>query len=57
MAWHDSMKAETICLTTHTELRDIGYSMFGENFSCTFIPDVDRGYVLTDGYGRGAFQR
>ena len=57
MAWRDSMKAETVCLTSHVTLRDYGYSMFGEKFSTTFIPDVDMGYILTDSYGRGAFQQ
>ena len=57
MAWHDSMKAETVCLTSHADLINYGYTQFKENFSITLVPDVDMGYVLTDSYGRGAFQK
>jgi len=57
---HDSFRdpfwAETICMNTWTELRDFGYSEYGEFFSTTFIPDLDRGYVTSDSRGRGCMQ-
>jgi len=53
----DPIWAETICQTSHVELRDFGYEQFGEHFSTTFIPEVDNGYILSDSRGRGVFQR
>ena len=55
-AWHDNQIGETVCRTEHVTLRDLGYNIFGEHFSCSLIPDVDKGYVLSDCYGRGCFQ-
>ena len=55
-AKRDPIWAETVCVTDRVTLRGVGYSMFGENFSTSFIPDVEMGIVLTDSRGRGAFQ-
>ena len=55
-AFRDPIYAETVCLTSHVTLRNFGYEQFGEKFSTTFIPPVDRGYVLCDGYGTGVQQ-
>lgn len=55
-SFRDPIWAETICTTSHVTLRDLGYEMFGESFSCSFIPDVDQGYVLADSRGRGCDQ-
>jgi len=55
-AWHCPIWAETICVTSYSELVDFGYENFKENFSTTFIPDVDSGVVLADTRCRGAMQ-
>ena len=55
-AWHCKIVDETICTTTHEALRNYGYEWYGSDFSCTFIPDVQDGTVLSDSRGRGAMQ-
>ena len=55
-AWNDHYGAETVSRTAHQSLIELGYSLFKENFSTTFVPDIDCGFVLTDSRGRGAFQ-
>ena len=55
-AKRDILWAETVCVTSHAELVKFGYTIFKEDFSTSFVPDVDCGYVLSDSRGRGAFQ-
>jgi len=55
-SFRDPICAETVCMTSHVALRDYGYTVFGEQFSTTFIPPVDRGYILASTRGDGAFQ-
>ena len=43
-------------MTAHKNLVDYGYTNFKENFSTTYIPQVDKGDVLADSRGRGTFQ-
>lgn len=55
-AKRDPIWAETICMTSHTELRNFGLELYKEFFCMAYIPDVDNGFVLSDSRGRGAFQ-
>ena len=55
-SWRDTIWAETVCMTSHIELRDFGYETWGIDFSCSYIPCVDNGYILSDSRGRGVFQ-
>ena len=55
-SYRDPIWAETVCMTAHKNLIDFGYTLFKENFSTTYIPSVDKGDVLADSRGRGAFQ-
>jgi len=55
-AKRDPIWAETVCVTSYETLREVGYTIYGETFSTTLIPDVDSGYVISDSRGRGCFQ-
>ena len=53
-SFRDPIRAETVCMTPHTELVNYGYKVFKEFFSTTFVPPVDKGIILNDSRGNGA---
>ena len=49
----DPIRAETICRTSYESLATFGYDTFKQHFSTTYIPPVDKGFILTDARGDG----
>ena len=53
-SFRDPIRAETVCMTLHTELVTYGYNIFKEYFYPSIIPHVDKGTILVDSRGNGA---